>query len=416
MAAGPKLATIAWRNLWRQKRRTFLTLVSIAFGGFMAVMMMGMQDRVFADFVDTAARLGAGHVVIQHHEYLDTPGLARTVQNTTAIRELASQDSRVHRSVARIMGQAMLATAHESFGAVFIAYDPQSEDEDTFSFIEGVEKGELYATAVDKGLVLGKVLASNLGAELGDKIVYTMMDKHGEIVAGMGRLSGTIGTGSPGADGSLFLLPLDTAREVLGYADDEATHVGLYLHDNRNSQLVAASIAPQVGDGQVALSWDVVAPDLKAFVTMKKGGGYFFLIIIAVLVTAGIFNTLFMSVMERVREFGILIAIGYSSGQIFRMVMWESVFLAILGLFFGGLITYFPYRSLEENGIDMSEIYANQDVSIGGVGFDTHMPFGIYPESAMVIVCCIIIATLSAGLYPAWKAGRVEPVDSIKLV
>jgi len=416
MAAGPKLATIAWRNLWRQKRRTFLTLVSIAFGGFMAVMMMGMQDRVFADFVDTAARLGAGHVVIQHHEYLDTPGLARTVQNTTAIRELASQDPRVHRSVDRIMGQAMLSTAHESFGAVFIAYDPTAEDEDTFQFIEGVEKGELYASAVDKGLVLGKILASNLGVELGDKIVYTMMDKQGEIVAGMGRLSGTIGTGSPGADGSLFLLPLDTAREVLSYNDDEATQVGLYLHDNRNSPLVAASIAPKVGDGQVALSWDEIAPDLKAFVAMKKGGGYFFLIIIAVLVTAGIFNTLFMSVMERVREFGILVAIGYSPGQIFRMVMWESVFLAILGLIFGGLVTYFPYTSLEENGIDMSEVYANQDVSVGGVGFDTQFPFGIYPESAVVIFFCIIFATLAAGIYPAWKAGRVEPVDSIKLV
>jgi ABC-type lipoprotein release transport system permease subunit len=414
--SGPKLATIAWRNLWRQKRRTILTLVSISFGGFMAVMMVGVQDRVFSDFVDTAARLGAGHVVVQHHEYIDTPSIGRTVTDTTSIHELAQRDPRVRRSVDRIMGQAMLSTARENFGAAFIAYDPKAEDENTFRFVEGVSSGELYETADSKGLVLGKVLAENLDVELGDRIVYTLMDKNGDLVAGIGRLSGTIGTASPGADASLFLLPINTAREVLGYDAHEATHAGVYLHDNRHSAAVAAALAPHMAAEHSALSWDAVSPDLMAFVAAKKGGGYFFLGVIAILITAGIFNTLFMSVMERIREFGILVAIGYAPRQIFRMVMWESVYLAAMGLLIAGALTYYPYAYLAEHGIDMSEVYAGQDVSIGGVGFNTHMPFGIYPESAAVIVFCILFATLSAGLYPAWKAGRTEPVDSIKLV
>ena len=414
--AGPKLATIAWRNLWRQKRRTILTLISIAFGLFMAILMMSMQDRSFGDFIDTAARLGSGHVVVQHHEYLDTPSLGRTVEDTAAIRELAAKDGRVELVVDRIMGQAMVATAADSFGAAFMAYDPQMETERSFDFLEGIVEGEMYATASDKGLVLGKVLAQNLGAELGDKIVYTLMDKDGEIVAGMGRLSGTIGTGAPSADAALFLLPIDKAREVLGYGPAEATQVGLYLQDNRDSAEVAAALGLTLGDGLQAASWAEVAPDLNAFVAMKLGGGRFFLLVIALLITAGIFNTLFMSVMERVREFGILIAIGYSSGQIFKMVMWESVYLAVVGLTVGGLVTAWPYKWLSENGIDMTEVYAGQDVSVGGVGFDMHMNVGIYPESAAVIVFCVLFATLAAGLYPAWKAGRVEPVDSIKLV
>ena len=414
--AGPKLATIAWRNLWRQKRRTILTLVSIAFGLFMAILMMSMQDRSFADFIDTAARLGSGHVVVQHDEYLDTPSLGRTVEDTTAIRELATQDDRVELVVDRIMGEAMVATASDSFGAAFIAYDPQAETERSFDFLEGIVEGELYATADDDGLVLGKILAQNLGAELGDKVVYTLMDKDGEIVAGMGRLRGTIGTGAPSADAALFLLPIDKAREVLGYGPDEATQVGLYLEDNRDSAEVAEALGLELGDGLQAASWAEVAPDLNAFVAMKLGGGRFFLLVIALLITAGIFNTLFMSVMERVREFGILIALGYSSGQIFKMVMWESAYLAIVGLTVGGLVTAWPYRWLSENGIDMTEAYSSQDVSIGGVGFDMHMNCGIYPESAAIIVFCVLFATLAAGLYPAWKAGRVEPVDSIKLV
>jgi putative ABC transport system permease protein len=412
----PWLGTIAWRNLWRQKRRTLLTLVSIAFGLYMAVLMMAMQDRSFGDFIDTASRLGAGHVVFQHPDYLETPSLGRTVQDTEALRALAAKDPRVEHTTERIMGEAMVATAHDSFGAAFIAYDPAFEDEASFGFLEGIVEGEWYETADDKGIILGKTLARNLGAELGDKVVYTMMDKNGEIVAGMGRLSGTLGTGAPSGDAALFLLPLNRARETLGYSADEATHVGIFLDDNRDSVAVAQALRPQVGEGVASLAWSEIAPDLKAFVAMKKGGGRFFLIIIGLLVTAGIFNTLFMSIMERVREFGIMIAIGYSPGQIFRMVMWESVYLAVVGLLLGASMTAGPYFYLAKNGIDMSEMYAGQDVSVGGVGFDMHMNIGIYPESAVIIVCCIIFATLAAGLYPAWKAGRVEPVDSIKLV
>ncbi len=157
--AGPKLATIAWRNLWRQKRRTILTLISIAFGLFLAVLMMSMQDRTFSDFVDTAARLGSGHVVIHHHEYLDTPSLGRTVQGSGALRDLAMQDERVESVVDRIMGEAMVATAHDSFGAAFIAYDPEAESAESFDFLEGIVEGEWYSTADDKGIVLGKTLA-----------------------------------------------------------------------------------------------------------------------------------------------------------------------------------------------------------------------------------------------------------------
>lgn len=417
--AGPKLATMAWRNLWRQKRRTILTLASIAFGGFLSVLMTAMQDRSFSDFIDTAARLGAGHVVIEHAAYLDTPSLARTVQGTGALHEKAQAQPGVVKVVDRVMGEAMVSTAHDSFGAAFIAYDPAAEDKRTLSFIGGVAQGELYETADDPGIVLGKTLAKNLGAELGDKVVYTMMDKNGEIVAGMGRLSGTISTGAQSADAALFLLPIDRAREVLGYAPDEATHVGIYLTDNRRSPRVARALnALGLGPETTAISWDEIAPDLRAFIAMKKGGSRFFMIVIALLACAGIFNTLFMAVMERLREFGILLAIGYSPRQIFRLVMWESAWLSLVGIAASALITAWPYYYLAKNGINMAKVMTNgQNSEVAGVGFDmTHLNIGIYPEHAVVIAVCIVLATLAAGLYPAWKAGRVEPVESIKLV
>lgn len=419
---GPNLALIAWRNLWRQKRRTLLTLASIAFGGMMAFLMTAMQDRSFADFIDTAARLGGGHVTLQHPEYQETPSLTRTVSGTAELRALASQDPRVRASVERIVGQAMVSTANDSYGVGFIAFDPGVETSETFRFLGGLVKGKMFESTRDKGIILGKKLASNLGAELGDKIVWTMMDRSGEVVAGMGRLSGVIGTGAPSMDASLCLLPIDVVRDALSYAPDEATQVGLFLGDSRRSPQVASRLNTAMSglqkpakDRPLALTWDEISPDLRSFIAMKVGGGRVMEIIIGLLVVAGIFNTLFVSVMERVREFGIQLAIGWTPGQLFRMIMWESLFLGVMGLVCAVLLTAGPYLHLSRAGIDMSKSFGD-GTEISGVGFDMIMRIGIFPENAVIISLAILLATLTAGLYPAWKACRTEPVETIKLV
>jgi ABC-type lipoprotein release transport system permease subunit len=412
------LVSLAWRNLWRQKRRTLLTLASIAFGGFLAVLMTAMQDQSFSDFVDTAARLGAGHVTIQHPEYMDMPTLTRTVTATDDKRAAAESDQDVIRAVDRASGQAMLSTASDSFGAFFIAYDPTLENEETMEFTEGLVEGALFEAADDDGIILGQVLAENLDAELGDKIVYTLTDKSGEIVTGMERLSGIVTTGAMSTDAALVLLPIGTVRSVVGYDPNESTQVAVFLGDGRRSIEAARRIGAHVGPDVAVLTWDQLQPEIKAFVAMKIGGGRVMEIIIGLLVAAGIFNTIFMSVLERYREFGIMRAIGYSPRQLFSLVMLESGFLAVMGLFAACLVTAWPYYRLHGTGIDLTEMYAQQGaaIDIGGVGMDLILRIGIFPENAIAIAGAIVLATMLAGIYPAWKAGRVNPVDVIKLV
>ena len=420
---GLKLAVVAWRNLWRHKRRTLLTLSSIAFGGFLAVLFTALQDRSFADFIDTAARLGSGHVTLQHPDYLDTPRLTRTVQGSAELRALVTRDSDVARAVERISGQIMLATASDSFGAFFMAYDPELEDASTLSFGEGLTEGAMYTTPHDTGIILGKKLAQNLGLKIGKKVVYTMLDKQGEIVSGMRRLSGVISTGAPSLDAGLCLLPISTVREALGYASDESTAVAVFLSDARQSPAVAQRLNNTLGSGgrdasRVALAWDEIRPELSTFIAMKVGGARFMELIIAILVAAGIFNTLFVSVMERTREFGIMLAIGYSPGQLFGLVMWESLWLGLVGIAASTAMTIGPYVYLVNTGIDMSAIGGTDGVAteVAGVGFDGTLRVGIFPEHLVIIVLAIVLATLTAGLYPAWRAGNVVPVESIKLV
>ncbi len=407
---------MAWRNLGRNRRRTVLTLASIAFGVFLAIISMAAQDRNWQEMIDLGARMGGGHVTVQHPEYLDTPSLSRTVTGTGALIEAASGNPEVNRAVDRIAGQLMVSTARESYGAAFIAFDPAAEDATTLSYLEAVSEGGMFAADDATGMVLGAQLAQNLGAEIGDRVVYTATDRGGEIVAGLGRVTGLMRTGAPSIDVGLVLLPIAAARDVLGFAPDEATEVALFIDDHRESEVLAARLQEQLGDEAAAIPWFEGRPDLYAFIAMKVGGGVVMVVIIALMVAAGIFNTVFVSVMERLREFGIMMAVGFSPAKLFRLVVYESVWLGVIGLVVAALVTIGPYLYLSRIGIDMGAYLGDAaSTEISGVAMATQLKFGIYPENTVRIVVLAFIAVVLAGIYPAWRAGRVEPVESIRL-
>ena len=413
---GSSLAKMAWRNLWRNRRRTYITLSAIVFGVFMAILMMAMQDRNWDDMIRLAARLGAGHVTIQHPEYLDSPTLTRTVQGTDRLKRLAAEDERVVRVVERITGFNLLSTARENIGAGFIAVAPEQEDEETLSFIEAIVEGEFFSSSTDGGIILGEKLASNLDVELGSKVVYTLTDKEGEIVSALARVSGIVRTGSPSVDAGISLLPIDTVREVVGFAPDEAIQIAAFVDDQRVSDAVVTDLDARVSDDAAVLAWHELQPDLAVFIAMKVGGSVVMTLILAALVAAGIFNTLFVSVMERLREFGIMLAVGFSPGQLFGLIMLESAWLAVIGLAAAAAVTIGPYLYLASTGIDISAMIPADQVEIAGVGMSTTLRVGIYGKNVALIGVSALAAILLSGVYPAWRAGRADPVETIRLV
>ena len=409
------LWVMAWRNLGRNRRRTLLTLASIAFGVFLAIFSMASQDRNWQDMIDLGARMGGGHVTVQHSEYLDTPSLSRTVTGTDALIAASLGDAEVDRALARISGQLMVSTARESYGSAFIAFDPEAEDATTLSYLEAVSEGEMFAADDATGMVIGAQLAQNLGAELGDRVVYTATDRNGDIVAGLGRVRGILRTGAPSIDVGMVLLPIEAVRGVLGFAPDESTQVALFIADHRRSEALATRLQERLGNDAAAIPWFEGRPDLYTFIAMKVGGGVIMIGIIALMVAAGIFNTVFVSVMERLREFGIMMAVGFSPAKLFRLVVYESVWLGVIGLVLAALLTVGPYLYLSRVGIDMGAMIGDSPTEISGVAMASQLRFGIYPENAVRIVALAFAAVVLAGIYPAWRAGRVEPVESIRL-
>lgn len=412
-----RLATMAWRNIWRNRRRTLITVFGIVFGVFMAVLFTGIGDSTYTQMIDHAARLGGGHVVVQHREYQDLPTVEHTVTDAPAVEAAAAELPGVVATTTRITAAAMLATATGSQGTFVIAIDPTRETNETFGLLDAKWEGQpLQSADQARAVVLGKTLADNLGAKLGSKVVYTMTDRHGEIVSGLARVVGLVETGAPSLDAGLCLLPIDVVRKQLGYAEGEATMVAVFLRDHRDSAAVAARLAGQAPEDAVALTWAQAQPDLAAFIAAKQGGARFFEVIIMVLLAAGIFNTLFVSVMERLRELGIMAAIGFSPRQLFGLVMWESTWLSLVGLLGSVLVIAWPYWYLSTKGIDYSAMLGTGGAEVAGVAMAPILYVRIYPESALAIAAAVVLATLFSGLYPAWRAGRADPAEAVRLV
>ncbi len=408
------LATMAWRNIWRNRRRTIITLFGISFGVLLAVVFTGIGDYTYRGMINHSAKLAAGHVVVQHPEYQDLPTLKKTVSKAAEVEAAVADDPRVTRTVSRIVGASLVATASASQGAMFMAIDPTREDENTLAILDTLSEGEMLTEPDEKGVVLGAKLAETLGLRLGKKLVYTMTDRQGEIVSGLARVKGIVKTGAPTVDGGLCLLPIDTVRTLLGYDPGEATQVAVFLGDHRDAPEIAAEIAAGIGDGAVAMTWDQASPDLAGFIEMKEVGAIVMEVIIMVLLAAGIFNTMFVSVMERMREFGIMAALGFSSGALFVLVMWESLWMALVGIVAATVVTAFPYYHLSTKGIDYSEM-VGEGAEVAGIAVESVIYVDIYVEHALVIALAVVVATLASGLYPAWRAGRTNPADVIRL-
>jgi ABC-type lipoprotein release transport system permease subunit len=406
-----KLFAMAWRNIWRNRRRTLITLSSLAFGVLLAVLSTGVSDWQWGESIDKAARFGGGHVAVQHADYLDAPSLERTLHATPELLAHIEAAEGIERVVPRITGQAVVATAHDSFGASFIAADLQRDNPQTLSALGHIVSGKMLEKEDD--ILVGEKLAENLSLKLGKKLVYTVTNKDGEIVSGLAHVAGIIRFGSS-VDSALCVLPIATVRKTLGYAPDEATQLSVYLRDQRRAHTVAKYLSSKVAP-LAARTWADLNPELDGLITVKTVGSNVMQAFVVLLIAAGIFNTLFMSVMERAREFGILLAIGFAPPRLFALVVAESVWIGLVGLLAGVLVTAPLYYRFATKGIDVSKQMGAGGAEIAGTLLDPTIYIGIYWDHALFIAFAIVIVTVIAGLLPAWRATRVEPVEAIRL-
>lgn len=404
---------MAWRNLWRNTRRTAITVLGMAFGILLSVIITGMSSGTYGEMIDYAAHLGSGHVSIEHNDYRDSPQAEHHVHTPPQLLDELRGTPGVRHVVSRVSAAGLLSTAHGNAGASILGIDPRREDTSTMPILEGETSDAAVGTLESGGVWLGVRLLENLELRRGNKVVLTFTDPNGEVVNRLARVTGVLETGAPSVDGGIAIMPLQDLRESLGYSEGDATYEVVLLDDHRKSASVAARLNARLDSPARALPWFVSQPELASFIAVDGSTGIVIQFIVLLLLSAGVFNAIFVSVIERRREFGILRAIGFSRAQIFRLVLAESAWLAALGIVVGALITVGPYLHLHEHGIDFSSMI-QPGTEVSGVAMQPVLKVRLYPIQALRLVVVVVVATLIAGIAPAWSACKRTPAAVLR--
>ncbi len=405
---------IAWRNLWRRKRRTLITAFSIGFGVMLAVTFTGTGDYGYTNMINASAVMGLGHVTVEPIGYNLTPSLDKRLANAEDIRQQVLNMPEVNDAIVRIMGQAMFASASKTIGGMFFGVDPAQESAEQNLLLRSMVEGNLFSGTDGRGVVVGSKLAEKLNLRIGKKLVYTTTDVKGEIVSEIARVVGIFKTGVNEVDGTVVLLPIGRVQATLNYRAQDATLVAITITDQRHAERMRDEISKIVGNpSREVLSWQQTQAELAGLITLDRSGNYISQFLIGLLIAAGILNTLLMSVLERTREFGVMMAVGMSPARLFKLVMIESVWLALIGLVIGVIITVPWYAYLHQVGLDFSGAIGD-DYNAAGVLVDPLIKIRLYKESIIGIFTGVFSLTLLSGIYPAWRAGRIPPVESLK--
>ncbi len=404
----------AWRNLWRQKRRTLITAFSIGFGVLLAVTFTGTGDYGYSNMINAGARMGLGHITIEPAGYNQAPSLDKRLKDTGALRQAVREMPGIDAVIVRIVGQAMFASARKTVSGMFLGIDPAQESPEQNLFLRSIIEGDIFSGTSGSAVVIGQKMAKKLDLRLGKKLIYTTTDAEGEIVSEIARVSAIFETGVDEIDGGMVLLPIDRLRSTLRYGPDEATLIAVTIHDERHALRLKKAIAERVGHPKrEILSWQETQPDLAGIIALDRGGNYISQVLVGLLIAAGIFNTLLMSVMERKKEFGVMLAVGLSPANLFKLVVVESLWLALIGLLAGVIMTTPWYAYLYTIGIDLSGAMGD-NYSAGGVLIDPIFKIKLYKESVAGILIGVFTLTILSGLYPAWRVARLPPVESLK--
>lgn len=401
---------MAWRNVWRYRRRSLLTILTIALGLAFNILMRGIGDGFHEQMVDNSVRAGIGHIEIHHSGYQHDPALLKTLADPALVRKVVPQTPHLRGFSFRVLGDGLASTAENSTGVRIIGIDPAAE-----RTVSTIDRAIIAGGFLDKGtsrpILIGERLSQSLSAHLHDKIVLLVQAADGSMGAQLFRVAGIFRSGSPDLDrGVVYLLRQDA--QSLFALGDRVTEAALLL-DSSQAVADAEQFLNQrlAGTPVEVLPWYVVEPFLRQFIDLDDAFFYVIVLILFIVISVGILNTVMMSVLERVREFGVMMALGTKPGQIVRLVMQESAALAVVAVAVGAVLGSVATILFAYYGIDLSHYAAGASA----LGITTTV---IHPEltlrNLVVSDLSVMIVVLTVALYPAIKAAGLRPVEAIR--
>lgn len=397
---------LAWRNLFRNRKRTLVTGAATAFGTASFVFLYAFTDGFFEQMIDNSTQLLTAHVQISASE----SARDEAIFDNALLPAPLVQSSDIIAMSARLSVPVMVSSAKNALPVDWIGVDPARET--SVTRIDTLITDGSYLQVGEPGMVIGRSLADELEIEVGRRIVITGQDENSQLISTAVMVTGIYSTNSELFDIGYIFSSIEELQAFIGVSSENISHVALNLTDRRLSTEISARINQQLGNSVLqARPWEEIMPVVVQMVEMTRVDFYLVLAVIYLVVCIGVMNTMLMSVFERTREFGVLLALGTSPGQVVKTLLLEASLIGAAGILVGaatGVILAIYYG---DHGINLSAFMESMAAIPG-------MTDRVYPElivSHLIVPTIILyVAGVLVSIYPALRAANLHPVEAIR--
>ena len=399
---------LALRNIWRNRRRTLLTLSAMVVSSALLILSLGIFSGMFADMLATATEQYFGHMVISAKGYQDDRDM---FANFSAEQKLAVlRHPRIVGSSPRLRSFGLLSFGQNSHPAELLGVLPQREAQVTRMQAQ-LRSGRYLQPGDDRGAVLGAGLARRLDVRPGDELVFVTQAADGSIGNDLLRVRGIFASGDQGHDNSLVLVPLGWLQQVL-VLPDRLHEMALRVEQPLQAAELAEQLRPRLPPKLELLDWGKMLPEMQEVVASYDVSRLIFVVILYFATGLGILNTFFMSVMERTREFGVMMAVGMRPGQIRLLVLLETLAMGVIALVVGGSLGILLSLYMATVGIDLSGSLT--PITYAGGTILPRLRAVLEPANILIPALVLLLVCLLAGFLPANRAARMRPVVAIR--
>ncbi len=401
---------LAWRNLWRHGRRTWLTVGAMIFCNALLVFSISLQFGSYDMMIDNTLKAYSGHLQLQHPRYLDEPKMRHAFGSADAAAARLRAGLKLDSVALRATGFALASSAERSYGVQLLGVEAGREP--LVSSLPGlVGRGRYLEPGVGGEIVVGATLARNLRVEPGDELSFLGSGFDDSFAAGVARVVGVFESGNPDLDRAVAQVDLDYFRQVFALGD-RAHEIAIRAPrlDAVEALAARARATLDARDDVVLRHWDELQPGLRQAIRADMASAWFMYVVLIVLVAFSVLNTQLMSVLERTREFGTMMALGLRPSRLARLVMLETALLTALGLVLGigaglAVTAYFSAAGFTYPGM-------------GELAERFNLPDRMYPVLSPLSLtlgpAIVALGSLLAAAYPALKLYRLAPIEAMR--
>lgn len=402
------ILAVAWRNIWRNKLRSSVMITAISIGIFAGIYSWAFVQGMMNQRVDSAIRNEASHIQIHHLDYKQNPDKKFFMPNGDEVAATVAAQQGVDVVSERVKVQAMVSSAETGTGVVLVGIDTTAEARVT-DIHRHIIEGQYLQGISRNPILIGEKLANKLNVRVRSKVVISLQKMDGEIVRAQFRVAGIYKTSNTMYDGMNAFVGINDLRNLVGLGATSAHEIAIMVDPSYDHNGVAEKLKDKYPDLDIK-TWEELMPEVSVITDSLDIWMLFMMGIILIGLGFAIVNTMLMAILERVKELGMLMAIGMSKHRVFRMIVLETILLSLSGMVVGAVIAVFLSWLSARNGLDMSQ----WSEGIEAIGYDTI----IYPvlEIRMIVIVAVlvIVTAVLASISPALKALRLKPAEAIR--